>query len=236
MKSPKETEASVSHFRFSSAKIRVRMPLQTSQRVSGDFTWNPSSEQLGAANVGRLARALGCDGYAELHVVVDRRARPVLARGRGRSRHPALPELGRRARRIARDRVDDVVRRRAAERRRRLRAPLGARDAGPRGGGVGARGGRAAFADLGRAVARGSTAGAGVARARGSRGRRGRDVPSDVAGGRDRLSRVCAHRSGPGADLLRLRRSGRLDAPGGRRSASSWSRRMRPSGEAASSR
>ena len=67
MKSPKETEASVSHFRFSSAKIRVRMPLQTSQRVSGDFTWNPSSEQLGAANVGRLARALGCDGYAELH-------------------------------------------------------------------------------------------------------------------------------------------------------------------------
>ena len=43
------------------------MPLQTSQRVSGDFTWNPSSEQLGAANVGRLARALGCDGHAELH-------------------------------------------------------------------------------------------------------------------------------------------------------------------------
>src|SRR4029453_15100688 len=40
---------------------------QTSQRVSGDFTWNPSSEQLGAANIARLARALGCDSYTELH-------------------------------------------------------------------------------------------------------------------------------------------------------------------------
>jgi acetyl-CoA synthetase len=67
MKSPNETEASVSHFRFSSAKIRPRMQPQTSQRVSGDLTWNPSSEQLGAANVGRLARALGCDSHAQLH-------------------------------------------------------------------------------------------------------------------------------------------------------------------------
>jgi len=69
MKSPNETEASVSHFRFSSAKIRVRMPPQTSQRVSGDFTWNPSAEQLGMANVARLARALECESYAQLHRV-----------------------------------------------------------------------------------------------------------------------------------------------------------------------
>jgi acetyl-CoA synthetase len=45
------------------------MPPQTSQRVPGDFTWTPSAEQLRAANVGRLARALGCSGYAELHRV-----------------------------------------------------------------------------------------------------------------------------------------------------------------------
>jgi acetyl-CoA synthetase len=42
---------------------------QTSQRVSGDFTWTPSPAQLEAANVARLARALGCGSYAELHRV-----------------------------------------------------------------------------------------------------------------------------------------------------------------------
>ena len=45
------------------------MPPQTSQRLSGDFTWNPSSEQLGAANAARLARTLDCASYAELHSV-----------------------------------------------------------------------------------------------------------------------------------------------------------------------
>ena len=45
------------------------MPRQTSQRVSGDFTWTPSPAQLEAANVARLARALGCVSYAELHRV-----------------------------------------------------------------------------------------------------------------------------------------------------------------------
>jgi acetyl-CoA synthetase len=45
------------------------MPPQTSQRLSGDFTWNPSSAQLEAANVSRLARALGCETYTELHRV-----------------------------------------------------------------------------------------------------------------------------------------------------------------------
>ena len=43
------------------------MPSQTSQRASSDFTWTPSPEQLAAANVGRLARALGCSSYEELH-------------------------------------------------------------------------------------------------------------------------------------------------------------------------
>ena len=38
-------------------------------RVSGDFTWVPSEEQLASANIARLARSLGCSGYEELHRV-----------------------------------------------------------------------------------------------------------------------------------------------------------------------
>ena len=33
------------------------------------FAWTPSAAQLEAANVTRLTRALGCDGYAALHRV-----------------------------------------------------------------------------------------------------------------------------------------------------------------------
>ena len=33
------------------------------------FAWTPSPEQLASANVTRLAQALGCDGYADLHRV-----------------------------------------------------------------------------------------------------------------------------------------------------------------------
>ena len=69
MKRPNETDASVSHLRFSSAKIRALMQPQTSQRGSTHFTWTPSAEQLDAANVGRLARSLGCSTYDELHRV-----------------------------------------------------------------------------------------------------------------------------------------------------------------------
>jgi acetyl-CoA synthetase len=69
MKSPKETDASVSHFRFSSAKIRALMTSQTSQRESSRFTWVPSEDPLASANVARLARALGCESYAELHAL-----------------------------------------------------------------------------------------------------------------------------------------------------------------------
>ena len=69
MKSPKETDASVSHLRFSSANIRALMTSQTSQTESGHFTWAPSPEQLAAANVARLARTLECETYEELHAV-----------------------------------------------------------------------------------------------------------------------------------------------------------------------
>ena len=108
MKSPNETDASVSHLRFSSAKIAARMDTETSQRVMGDFTWTPSSEQLAAANVARLARSLGCADYEALHrvsidepdrfwrAVVDDLAIPLdkedvgaQPRQNGRPRHPA---------------------------------------------------------------------------------------------------------------------------------------------------
>ena len=79
---------------------------------------------------------------------------------------------------------------------------------------MGTRGGRTAIADVGRAVARGAKTGGGATRARGSRGRCGRDVPPDVSGGGDRLACVRAPRSGPGADLLGLRRTGRVGPPG----------------------
>ena len=69
MKRPMETDPSVSHLRFSSAKIRALMRLQTSHRALGDFTWSPTSEQLASANVARLAKALGCASYEELHRV-----------------------------------------------------------------------------------------------------------------------------------------------------------------------
>jgi len=37
--------------------------------ASVKFAWTPSAAQLEAANVTRLARVLGCDGYAALHRV-----------------------------------------------------------------------------------------------------------------------------------------------------------------------
>ncbi len=67
MKSPTETAASVSHLRFSSAKIRARMPGESSQ--STRFAWTPTDEARAATNVARLARSLGCDDYGELHRV-----------------------------------------------------------------------------------------------------------------------------------------------------------------------
>ena len=126
MKRPNETDASVSHLRFSSAKIRALMQPQTSQRESRDFTWTPSAEQLDAANVGRLARSLGCSTYDELHRVSvdepDRFWRSVvddLGIPLARAWDEVLDEF-------ARHRVDDVVPRRAAEHRGGLRAPVGA--------------------------------------------------------------------------------------------------------------
>ena len=42
---------------------------ETSPRAPGSFSWVPTTEQLGAANVTRLARTLGCTDYEGLHRV-----------------------------------------------------------------------------------------------------------------------------------------------------------------------
>jgi acetyl-CoA synthetase len=43
--------------------------VQNERVISQAYSWVPSREQLKEANVSRLARALGCDGYAALHRV-----------------------------------------------------------------------------------------------------------------------------------------------------------------------
>ena len=214
MKSPNETEASVSHFRFSSAKIRVRMPPQTSQRVSGDFTWNPSAEQLGAANVARLARVLRCESYAELHRVSidepDRFWRAVvddlgipLARGwddvldATRGIEWTTWFVG------ARLNVADACVHRWARETPDREAAVWAPEEGERRS--------LTWAELSREVRRLAEAlrelGVGEGDAVGN-------VPPDVSGGGDRLACVRAPRSSPGADLLGLRRTGRVGPPG----------------------
>ena len=138
-----------------------------------------------------------------------RRRRP-----RARVRAPVGP----RRRRLARDRMDDLVRRGTAEHCPGLRPSLGGATPG-RVACVFARRGRPA-ATTGRSPScpirsRGSPR---RSRARRRRRRPGRDLHADGAGGRGRLARVRAPRRGPGADLLRLRRAGRRPAaPGLRR-------------------
>ena len=114
--------------------------------------------------------------------------------------------MGARSRRVARARVGDLVRRREAQPRLELRAPLGARRAGRRGGGrLAERGREARGAHLRGALGRGDALRRGT-RGAGCRERRPRGaVPADVTAGRDRLARLRASRRGPGAGLLGLR-------------------------------
>ena len=171
------------------------------------YSWVPSAEQLDAANVVRLARTLGLRRLPRAPPCVRRGARPLLARGAStisasRSRATGIDV----ARRLARHRVDDVVRRSAAQPRRGMRAPVGARARRRRGGRLAGGGRNAHVALMGRALSRDYAARRGATRARGPRGRRRRDLPPHVARGRHRLARVRAHRRDPGPDLLRIRR------------------------------
>ena len=190
------------------------------------FAWTPSPEQLAAANVTRLAHALGCNGYADAPPRLGRGARPLLARRRRRPRARPRPAVGARPRRLARDRVDDLVRGRPAQRRPGLRAHVG---------GAHARRDRGCLPHRGRAPGRVDVRGAlradDAARrgARGTRCRSGRprrDLHADGARGRNRLACVRAHRRRAGADLLRLRGARRRPAAAGLRSEGRDHRRL----------
>ena len=108
--------------------------------------------------------------------------------------------------------MDDVVRRRPPQRRRGMRASLGAGAGLRRGGRVAERGRWQVVAQLERALARDRAARRGTGVARHRRRRRGRHLPAHVSGGRDRVTRLRAPRRRAGADLLRLRRAGDRDA------------------------
>ena len=149
--------------------------------------------------------ALGCSDYASLHGVSidepDRFWRAV----RDDLAIPFVQDWDEVSRRLARRRVDDLVHRRAAQSRRGMRPPLGS--GARRGRGSRLAGGRrdAHVALVGGALPRDDPPGRGSPCSGDSGGRQRRDLPADVPPRRDRLARVRAPRSGPGADLLGVR-------------------------------
>jgi hypothetical protein len=79
MNSPTATAASVHHFLFSGAKSRALTPWRLENAPLSprsvtrtlshgpDFVWTPTPEQIESANLTRLARRLGVEGYHDLH-------------------------------------------------------------------------------------------------------------------------------------------------------------------------
>ncbi len=134
--------------------------------------------------------------------------------GRGHGAR-VLSSVGGRRRPLARPRVGDLVRRRAAQHRAQLRPSLGGADSRDRGLRLARRGRRPPHDELRGALRRGHAPRGGSRRAR----RRGRrpcgDLPADVAGGRGRFPRLRPPGSDPGADLLRIRRARRRAAAPG---------------------
>ena len=125
--------------------------------------------------------------------------------------------MGQRAERLARDRVDDVVRGSAAEHRNHVSPRLGETDARRVGGGLPGRGRGAARVDLCGALAPDGPDRGGAEVIRRRAGRPRRDLHADVSGSGDRIACLRPHRRRPGADLLRLRRAGDCPAAAGLR-------------------
>ena len=185
-----------------------------------DVVWTPDEATIEHANATRLVRRAGVAELRRARAPLAGRAGVVLAALRSTtwgssSRQPW--ERG--ARRLARARVDDLVRRRHASRsphncvhRWAERAPDARRGRRARRGRLAAR--RSRFAELSRDVTRLAEQLVGARR---RRRRPRRDLPADVAGGRGRLARDRAHRRRPGAGLLRLRRAGGRAAARGER-------------------
>ena len=177
-------------------------------RVSGDFTWVPSEEQLAAqTSLGLLARLAARDTTS---FTASRSTSPTGSGARS-STTSGSRSLGDWDAVLDDSRGIEWTTWFVGARLNVANACVhrwASRDARPRGGGLGARGRRAALADVGRALARGAPARRGPARARHRRGRRCRHVLAHGTRGGDRVACVRARRSGAGADLLRLRRAG----------------------------
>ncbi len=196
----------------------VRTRLVTAANTGRRFTWSPTPEQLATANVTRLAGRLGCDGFAELQrfsVEEPERFWPAVVDDLGLEFSQPVGACRSTTRTGSSGRAGSSAAGSTWPGSASTAGPSGA--AGRGGGGLAGRGRRAALADLARALARGlSRLAEGLGLARRRPGRRGRDLPADVARGRDRLARRRAARRGAGADLLRLRRAGGRRPPRGR--------------------
>ena len=238
MNSPNETAPSVNHLRLSGSWMRLALrsalpvsgvAVTASRRAATPSRYGCRREPRWSGSRPRSARARE---RRPLHAAARLRrlrgAPAALAATSPSWFWPAVVEdLGlefsqpweQRRRRLARDRVGDVVRRRAAEHRAELRPPLGATDA-RRGrpavwlGEDGARARARRTRELSREVTRLAEA---LRRAGRRAGRPRRDLPADVGRRSRRVARVRARRRDPGADLLRLRRAGGRRAPAGRR-------------------
>src|SRR3954451_7396771 len=212
MNRPTATAASVHHFRFSAVKSLAL----TLQRLENSYASPRGGVRLDAdAGAGRERKRHAARAAAWRRAIsrppshLDRGARAVLAGGLRGPRAGVLRAVDGRRRRLAWARMGDVVRRRKAESRLELRASLGGRRARGGGGGrVAGRRRRARHADMAGALGRGVPPRRGTRVDRDRPGRRGRDLPADVAAGRDRLARVRPPWRCAGADLLWVRRAG----------------------------
>src|SRR5262245_45607231 len=145
MKRPTATAASVHHFLFSAVKslalttVRLENPVPFARgrvRLGADQGAGRERQRHAARSAAR-SRALPRPGPD-----LDRGARPVLAGPDRRSGPRVLRAVDGGGRRLGRPRVGEVVRRREAEPRVELRAPLGRRRVGGGGGRRVAVGGR----------------------------------------------------------------------------------------------
>src|SRR4051794_13764126 len=185
MNRPTATAASVHHFRFSVVKSLAL----TLQRLENSYASPRGGVRLDAdAGAGRERKRHAARAAARRRALsrppphLDRGARALLARSRRGPGAGVLRAVDGRRRRLARARVGDVVRRRKAESRLELRAPLGRRRArGGRGGRVAGRRRRARHADVARAVGRGVPAPGGARGGWERAPRPGRGLPARVA-------------------------------------------------------
>ena len=218
MNSPTATATRVHHLRFSGVNSRARIserlehaPRPTSggypyaSRVA-DFIWSPTAEDVESANLTRLARKLGVEGYEDLHrisIEEPERFWPALIEDLGLEFSEPWEQV------VDTSRGDEwatwftggklnlawnCVHKWAAGELAEEQAAIWHGEDGSRMS--------LTWGELSDEVFRLAE---GLASIGIGPGRRGRDLPADVAAGRNRIARLRASRRSAGADLLRLR-------------------------------